>query len=513
MALLQSDNFALYNSSTLALKIKGWTQSSSTTYLQAGRWGAGSYSMLFGATSYSSTKSMSVSGNTTILGVAFSAFTNTTGVVASVTVNGTVLSLDIVTSGSGYNLRVRNQTTSTTYFTSSTVYSNSTFYYLELKIVWATGGAGRVVLRVDNLGVYDSGTTLTTAAANGTASLVLGASSGGAVGYFTDLLFMDGSGTTFNDFQGDVRIETLLPNGDGANTSWSLPNDTLFTSTNQTRMTTSTAGWATLSGTVTLTRMATGGPDTNKLPSYLNIAASTTTSSIISSPNGTSGLPVTPGQTLGFGVWEYTAPSPAPTFAVRFYDSLGAQVGSDLSFGSISPVGSVWQFYNITTNTVTVPANAATCALVVSFTSTVSGYRLTGFVLSTTSTTPVYAEPGGAHYFEVNEAVDDDDVSYVKSSTLNAKESYAMSDMAGTGTILAVRPFVVARKETSGPTRTIATMVRVAGNDYINANNQTVPSTLAYTPFTDTLTTNPATGAAWTKNEVNAAEAGVSITL
>jgi hypothetical protein len=515
MALLQSDNFSLYNTSTLASKVKGWTNSSSSiNYLQTGRWGAGSYSMLLGISTVNSTKTMTMAGSTTILGIAFSSSTNTTGVIASFTINSVVVSLDLVTSGSGYNLRVRNQTASTTYFTSSTVYVNSTFYYVELKIIWGTGGTGRIVLRVDNVSVYDSGVTLSTAAANGTVQLTLGASSGGAVGSYTDLLFMDGSGTTFNDFQGDVRIETLSPSSDGSNTSWSLPNDTLLTSTNQSRMTTSTSGWAMLTGTVSLARTATGGPDTNKLPAYLGVTTSTTTSSIISSPNGTSGYPVTPGQTLGFGVWEYSTPSPVPTVSARFYDSGGTQVGSDLSFGTLPSVASVWQFSNVTTSTVTVPANAVTCAIIISFTSTVSTqYRLTGFVLSTTTTTPVYIDPGNAHYMEVNDAIDDDDTTYLKSSTLNAKETFAMSDMASTGTILAVRPLVIARKETSGPTRTVATMVRIGGTDYVNANNQTVPGTLAYTPFSDTLAVSPATGTTWTKTEVNGVEAGIDITL
>lgn len=513
MSLLLSDGFSLYNSATLASKIKGWTASGIFTYLQAGRWGANSYSLLIGSATSSLSQTLATSGTTTILGMAFSATSSSTTTLAGITVNSNTILLEQVSTTGGFNLRVRNSTTSTTYTTSSAVYSTGAFYYVELKIIWAIGGAGRIILRVDNAVVYDSGATLTIVAANGSALLAIGASSASSLSKFTDLVFMDASGTSFNDLQGDVRIETLLPNADGANSGWTMPNNTILTSTNQSRLTTNATGWTTLSGTVSLSWAASGGPDTNKLPTYLAISTSTTTSSFISTPNGTSGYAVTAGQTLGFGAWIYSTPVPTPTVAARFYDSGGTQVGSDLSFGSFTASGSAWNFYNITTNTVTVPANAVTCAIIISFTSTVSsGFRMTGFVLSTNSTTPVYVDPSSPHYFELAEAIDDDDLSYVKSSTLNAKDTYAMTDSAASGTILAVRPLVVARKETSGPTRTIATMVRVGGSDYVSSNNQTVPSTLLYTPFTDTLTTNPATSAAWTKTDVNGMEAGFTIT-
>lgn len=514
MALLISDSFSLYSDSTGGTKIKGWSTAFGTpNYLQTGRWGAGSYSLAPSSTSTTMSQTFTVSGNTTILGFAFSTSSTGARIITSITVNSVVVVLETVTATGGYNLRIRNTTTSTTYFTSSTIYATSTYYYFELKIIWNTGGTGQIVLRVDNSIAYDSDATLSIATANGSATLTLGAtSSTGTTGNFADLLFMDGSGATFNNFQGDVRIETLSPISDGANTGWSVPNNTLLTDVNQARITTSANGWATLTGSPTLTRVATGGPESAKFPSYLNISSTTASFSIISNPNGTSGYPVTPGQTLGITMWGACS-SGAPTFttSMRFYDSSGAQVGGDLSFGSLSLGANTWALRNPTTNSVVVPATAATCAIILSFTSNGSSYRFTGFVLSTDTTTPAYTDPTGAHYINVNDAIYDSDATYVKTATLNAKETYAMSDMAASGPILGVRPIVVARKETAGPQRSIATVVRIGSTDY-TGSNQVVPSTLAYTAFNDFRIVNPASNAPWTKTEVNNIEAGYSIT-
>lgn len=516
MALLLSDSFALYSSTTAGIKLKGWTFSGPPTLAQAGRWGAGSYSLTMANTSNYISQTIAFSGTTTILGCAYSTPSSTTRVIASLTVNSTLIYLEHVSTTGGYNLRVRNVTNATTYFTSSTVYAISAYQYLELKIIWNTGGSGRVVLRVDNSVIYDSGATLTIVAANGSTTLTLGAPGGNSTtGSFTDVLFMDGSGTSFTDFQGDVRIEALRPTSDGGNSAWSLPNNTLLTSTNQARLTTDASGWVGLSGSPTLTRGTTSTVilDPNRFPSYLNITSSTSSFSIISSPSGTSGYPVTPGQTLGFGVWiACNSGVPTATVQARFYDSGGSQVGSDLTFGTLAFNGVAWSFQNPATSTVTVPATSATCAIIIAFTSNSPTYRFTGFVLSTNSTTPAYVDPTGAHYFESAEFDYDVDASYVKSDVLNTKESYAMSDMAGNGQILGVRPIVVARKETNGPARTIATMIRIGSTNYTNANNQTVPGSLAYTTFSDILTTSPATSTTWTKSEVNGAETGFEIT-
>ena len=515
MALIVSDGFSLYNSGSTQAIVKGWAGGGSyVTFQQAGRWGAGSYSInvngnsSFGNPGYI-TQTLSLSGSTSILGVAIKS-SNSQGYKIFTLTNGTAtVAVEYTTGG---QLKVTNAST-TTYYTTTTPLSSGSWYYLEFKVIWSAT-VGRIVFRIDTAQLYDSGATLNLGSSTNTTTLSLGASNNGSGlnTNFADLLFMDGSGTTFNDFQGDVRIESLLPTADGANSTWSLPNDTILASTNQSRLTTSTAGWAALTGTPTLTRVATGGPD-SRFTSYLSIANSSPGNAIITTPNGTSGFAVTPGQTLGFGCWYNTTSSSFPQFttSVRFYDGSGTQVGSDLSFGNVTAT-QTWFFANVTTNTVIVPATAATCALIITF-SVSSTYWLTGLVLSTTSTTPAYVDPGSSpHYLEVGDLASDSDGTYLKSSALGAKETYVMGDMSGTGTILGVRPLFVARKETSGPQRTVATVTRISGTDYVGSNNMIIPSSLTYVSGSDLYPSSPATGTTWTKTEVNGMEAGYDIT-
>ena len=514
MALILSDGFSMYKDTTSATLVKNWS-TTNVTFLQAGRWGAGSYcaqctgNSSFGNPGYL-TQSTTLSGSTTIVGVAIkgpSPLATNTKILYMSNGTGTVA----VTWGTGGLIQVTNGS-ATTYYTATAALAPITWYYLEIKVVWSAT-TGRIVLRVDNAQVFDSGVSLNLGSSANMNSFFLSHSTNGSsqLTSYTDLLIMDGTGTSFNDFQGDVRIEALAPNADGANTAWTLPNDTLLANTNQSRIVTSTAGWATLTGSPTVTRVATGGPD-SRFPSYLNVANSVTGNSLITTPNGTSGFAVTPGQTLGFGSW-YTANNFYTfTAAVRFYDSGGTQVGADLAFGNATTINGTWTYSNITTNTVTVPAGAVTGALIITFNSA-NTYQITGFVLSTTTTTPAYVDPGTSpHFMETGDQIYDSDGSYVKSSTIGAKDTYGLADMVGTGTILGVRPIFIARKETSGPQRTMASVVRIGSTDYVSGNNQIVPSTLAYTAFSDTLPTSPATATTWTKTEVNGMEAGFDIT-
>jgi hypothetical protein len=86
-----------------------------------------------------------------------------------------------------------------------------------------------------------------------------------------------------------------------------------------------------------------------------------------------------------------------------------------------------------------------------------------------------------------------------------------MTNMSANGTILGLRPIIVARKETSSAQRSIATLTRIGSTDYVN-DNQVVPATLAYAALSNTLPSSPATGTTWTKTEINNLEAGFKIT-
>lgn len=221
MALLLSDGFGLYNTAAGALDVKGWTM--------AGGVGSGS----FGTGRVSTSRFVNLSGsavlNATRLLPAFSGATSLIGCavrvnafaplatadVVSMSVGGSAVRLVAVTATGGFTLNVYKD--STLVATLPGTYALDVWYYPEVKVTWATSAT--VVVRVDGSEMHNAAMAL----AAPTAGLTVGlrnAFSGAGVISFTDVLIMDGTGSTFNDFQGDVMIETLFPTADGANSGW-----------------------------------------------------------------------------------------------------------------------------------------------------------------------------------------------------------------------------------------------------------------------------------------------------
>lgn len=100
----------------------------------------------------------------------------------------------------------------------TTVLSASTWYYLELKVK-IDDTTGTVDLKID--GVSELALTGQDTRNGGTGAInnfdltgTVGASTS-AVRNFDDLYLCDGSGSTNNDFLGDVRVEAINPNGNG----------------------------------------------------------------------------------------------------------------------------------------------------------------------------------------------------------------------------------------------------------------------------------------------------------
>lgn len=112
----------------------------------------------------------------------------------------------------------------------------------------------------------------------------------------------------------------------------------------------------------------------------------------------------------------------------------------------------------------------------------------------------------GANYAAVNEHPANDDTTYVASSTAGQIDTYAMDDLPA-GTVFAVQTVIRARKDDGG-VRQIAPVFRIGSTDYIGA---TVSIGDSYQWYTQIYETSPATSAAWTVSEINAAEAGVKL--
>jgi len=132
---------------------------------------------------------------------------------------GVVAAARLVTSGASTVWRVVNSA-GTTLATGTTpiVTGSGAWYYLELK-VHVSATVGTVELRMNGAPTAEcSATGVNTGASNIDAVSVTGTTG------FTDhddIYVCDTSGSVpTNDFLGEVKVETLYPNGDGANTAW-----------------------------------------------------------------------------------------------------------------------------------------------------------------------------------------------------------------------------------------------------------------------------------------------------
>lgn len=104
----------------------------------------------------------------------------------------------------------------------------------------------------------------------------------------------------------------------------------------------------------------------------------------------------------------------------------------------------------------------------------------------------------------------DDATTYVSSSTLNERDTYAMGDLPTASTIIyAVCPVLRARKSDAG-TRAVAAVVRRSGVDYPGDDSYLG---LSWDNARTALTVDPSTAAAWTDAGVNAIELGPKVSV
>ncbi len=103
----------------------------------------------------------------------------------------------------------------------------------------------------------------------------------------------------------------------------------------------------------------------------------------------------------------------------------------------------------------------------------------------------------------------DSDTTYVQSSTVGNKDTYAHEDLPTTAlSIIAVCPRFTARKTDAG-TRSMKIVTRRGGTDYDGATEQFLGT--SYGHFKEALLVDPNTSAAWTEANYNAAEFGQKV--
>ncbi|WP_155301359.1 hypothetical protein [Cupriavidus necator] len=112
---------------------------------------------------------------------------------------------------------------------------------------------------------------------------------------------------------------------------------------------------------------------------------------------------------------------------------------------------------------------------------------------------------GSTHYTLVDDATPNT-TDYVESSTVTQKDTYGFSDISHTPVnIFGVQLSIAALKDDAGD-RLVKAVTRSAGTDYSGTAQALGTSQLYYSEIRET---DPATSAAWTKTNLNAAEFGV----
>lgn len=129
-----------------------------------------------------------------------------------------VAAVRLVTVGASNVFRIVNSA-GTTLATGTTPIVGGIWYYLELKAL-ASATVGTVELRLNGLGTAECSATGVNTGALDTNKIQISGTNGQT--WFDDMYVVDtGSGSApTNTFLGDVRVETLYPTSNGANTAW-----------------------------------------------------------------------------------------------------------------------------------------------------------------------------------------------------------------------------------------------------------------------------------------------------
>jgi hypothetical protein len=212
MALRFIDGFDHYNSMT-----QKWTTLSGTpTFTSVGtRFSVGQCLVLSFANPVKALDSQA----TWVIGgaVKFGSFGTTSSIIGVRDVG--TQQVDVRVNASG-NLTVTKNGTVIGTSTSSMI-SLNVWYYLELKVtIHNTTGAYEVRLNgVTVPGLSATGVD-TRNTANNSANEIFMSTAGGITYTYDDLYVCDGTGSTNNDFLGDVRVDTILPTADGSSTDF-----------------------------------------------------------------------------------------------------------------------------------------------------------------------------------------------------------------------------------------------------------------------------------------------------
>src|SRR5439155_547454 len=119
--------------------------------------------------------------------------------------------------------------------TGTTVLAANVFYFIELKVTFATGATGSATLRINNNVELTLTNVQTAASANATANqLVLDTTGSNSIADWDDLYCCDSLTANNNDFLGVLRVQVMLPDGAGNYAQWTPNAGTNFSRVNET---------------------------------------------------------------------------------------------------------------------------------------------------------------------------------------------------------------------------------------------------------------------------------------
>jgi len=129
------------------------------------------------------------------------------------------------------------------------------------------------------------------------------------------------------------------------------------------------------------------------------------------------------------------------------------------------------------------------------------------FPTSDGSNTAWALSAGSDHYALVDEAPDTGDTDYVSADNADTKDTYGLGDVDDLGTIHGVQTNIVMKEMSAAVVPTIKTLIYSNSTLYEQSLNAAI--TTAYKSYYTINETDPATSAAWTVANLNAAEFGV----
>ena len=210
MSLLFMDGFDHYATADIAKK---WTTTGSGGISAVGRRSGNGLST--GA--LTTEKSLASNEGTLIVGFAI----NPSGAINNTFFafgDGSTAQLTFVFVGDGSIQVFRGTSAGTSLgFSTAGLFQVGVYHYVEIKAVFENAGSpgGSVVIRVDGVEVLNLAGIDTTNSTNAYANKILLGGASGVLANWDDLYVCNASGSTNNNFLGDVRIDTLFPNGEG----------------------------------------------------------------------------------------------------------------------------------------------------------------------------------------------------------------------------------------------------------------------------------------------------------